>query len=115
MFDESRIRAKDGIFGPADDFSQVLFAVQDLDSLLAEREAIFRGPLEIFHGQGDYNENTKRFRQRDLLVQDIEGDAAEGTVLELKQMLIQADLIQVEETDQNSRAMSSSGSSTEHQ
>jgi hypothetical protein len=100
-----------GNFGEADDFLQTLFAMQDLDQLLDSNQELFQGHLEAFYRRGEYDENKGRFLQRDLRAAQLADGNGAALVLELKRVLIDGRVIIVEEEDDNSRGVSSSGSS----
>ena len=103
---------RQGHFGPADDFLQTLFAMDDLENIVDDNKGLFQGHLEGFYALGDYEENKGRFLQRDLCVAHIAGDDGAGSVLELKQLLIQQGIVIDEvEGDDNTHGASTSGSS----
>jgi hypothetical protein len=100
---------RDGNFGEADDFLQTLFAIENLDQMLESNQAIFQGYLDGFYESGDFDENKRRFLQRDFRVAQLaDGDGA-ALVLKLKRVLIDERVL-VEESENNSQGVSSSGS-----
>lgn len=127
----------DGNYGAADDFLQMLFALQNMNEILDTKRRHFEAYLTIFFDLPDYEQNKERFLRRDLRVAQLVAigndnanrddnangidngnangiDNAAALVLELKENLIRdpdIPIFGVEDGEDNSHGIASSGSS----